>query len=309
LGLLSSEPAQARHIAVGLGICAGTSAGDFGLAVRFTARTPATDRFLERLDKDAHGEIDLRYTGPAFRLAGNAGAPWHQTRQRPLKIGSSLGHHAISAGTLGFFATHRPTGQLVIVSNNHVLANEDRASPGDAILQPASEDRGRPPADTVATLFRSWRLSPTGNTIDAAIAALVPHTAFDATGFGTSGSLVGLRDDPLEPGEEVMKVGRTTGATRGVVTAVEVDGYQFSYDTGMLGFDGQTEIVGVDDKPFSAGGDSGSLITDLDGRACGLLFGGSSSGGPNGQGLTYANDIHLVMAAFDLELALHDAGA
>jgi hypothetical protein len=116
------------------------------------------------------------------------------------------------------------------------------------------------------------------------------------------GELLGLREEPIEPGMAVAKVGRTTGLRRGVVTAVELDDVVVEFDRGNLSFDRQIEIEGVGDHAFSAGGDSGSLIVDGDGFACGLLFAGSDQGGTNGKGLTNANDLALVLDELGLEL-------
>ena len=55
-------------------------------------------------------------------------------RFRPAPGGVSIGHVAITAGTLGCWVTKN--GQKVILSNNHVLANSNDAEIGDAILQP-----------------------------------------------------------------------------------------------------------------------------------------------------------------------------
>lgn len=102
----------------------------------------------------------------------------------------------------------------------------------------------------------------------------------------------------------VAKLGRTTGLTRGRVTAFELDNVTVGFDLGALGFDNQIEIEGGGSGPFSAGGDSGALIVGADRRAVALLFAGSDQGGANGQGLTYANPIHAVLDALQIELAL-----
>ena len=49
--------------------------------------------------------------------------------------GGSVGHFEITAGTIGAIARDKKTGRDVILSNNHVLANENAAKIGDAILQ------------------------------------------------------------------------------------------------------------------------------------------------------------------------------
>ena len=75
---------------------------------------------------------------------------------------------------------------------------------------------------------------------------------------------------PVDEGTPVAKLGRTTGLTRGRVTAFELDDLVVAYDTGNLSFDQVIEIEGAGTQPFSDGGDSGSLIvnTDPPSRAC-----------------------------------------
>jgi hypothetical protein len=76
-------------------------------------------------------------------------------RYRPTcPSGVSIGHFKITAGTLGTIVTDRTTGEKLILSNNHVLANSNQATIGDAILQPGPTDGGGNPADMVARLER-----------------------------------------------------------------------------------------------------------------------------------------------------------
>lgn len=102
----------------------------------------------------------------------------------------------------------------------------------------------------------------------------------------------------------MSKIGRTTGLTHGRVTAFELDDVRVDFDAGICRFDGQIEIEGAGNHPFSDGGDSGSLIVDGDHRAVALLFAGSDQGGANGQGLTFANPLHPVLAAFGADLVI-----
>ena len=71
-------------------------------------------------------------------------------RFRPAPGGVSIGHYLITAGTLGCYVTKG--NKKYILSNNHVLANSNDASIGDAILQPGPTDGGRNPQDKIATL-------------------------------------------------------------------------------------------------------------------------------------------------------------
>jgi hypothetical protein len=105
-------------------------------------------------------------------------------------------------------------------------------------------------------------------------------------------------------GEAVAKVGRTTGQTRGRVTAIEMDDILVGYgdDLGILAFDGQIEIESAGGGPFSRGGDSGALVYREDGAAIGLLFAGSETGGSDGSGLTYVNPIDAVLRRLGVTL-------
>jgi len=58
-------------------------------------------------------------------------------RHRPIFPGISIGHYLVTAGTLGLIV-RRPYDltSTYILSNNHVLANENKGKKGDPILQP-----------------------------------------------------------------------------------------------------------------------------------------------------------------------------
>ena len=75
-------------------------------------------------------------------------------RWRPAPGGVSIGHYKITAGTLGCIVRDRATGDRLILSNNHVLANSNDAAPGDAVIQPGAADGGNVNDDTFATLER-----------------------------------------------------------------------------------------------------------------------------------------------------------
>lgn len=75
-------------------------------------------------------------------------------RFRPIPCGVSIGHYKITAGTLGTLVTDTQTGEKLILSNNHVLANSNDGLVGDPILQPGPIDGGQNPGDIVARLER-----------------------------------------------------------------------------------------------------------------------------------------------------------
>lgn len=80
-------------------------------------------------------------------------------RFRPtIPAGVSIGHFKVTAGTFGILVTDRTTGDKLVLSNNHVLANSNDSQAGDSILQPGAIDGGLNPSDVVATLERFVRL-------------------------------------------------------------------------------------------------------------------------------------------------------
>jgi len=96
------------------------------------------------------------------RLWANANSP--RDRFRPvIPSGVSIGHYKITAGTLGTMVKDRRTGDLFILSNNHVLANCNDAVLGDPVTQPGPMDGGQNPADVVAKLERYVKLGYIGD--------------------------------------------------------------------------------------------------------------------------------------------------
>lgn len=262
---------------------------DYRLAVRVQHRDLLKSARLEAIERAARGEVDLRYIGRLTKQGGDPGA-----RQRPITVGCSVGHYVITAGTLGAFVRLDGEDDPRVLSNNHVLADENRGNPGDEILQPGSLDGGRSGADRIGVLERFVRLETAAvNDVDAALALVDSNVEIDPDipGVGHVRDLASVEEI-----ERVAKLGRTTGRTEGRVSAIEVDNVVVDFSTGTLRFDEQIEISGTPDGPFSQGGDSGSLIVaDGEPQAVGLLFAGSDQGGPDGFGVTYANAIAVVL--------------
>jgi len=180
-------------------------------------------------------------------------------------------------GTLGSLVTSGTT--LYILSNNHILARLDKASPGENISQPGLIDNGCQPATIVADFTTAPKL---GTNVDAAIAQL-RDSLMDTTGFiqgiGTISSVV----KSAAVGLAVEKSGRTTGTTTGTIssinTSVKVQ-YQARCGAGKKFVISYTNQIVINGSGFSAGGDSGSLIvsnTSTCHRPVGLLFAGSST--------------------------------
>lgn len=217
---------------------------------------------------------------------------------RPVPIGVSTGHPAVTAGTIGC-RVKDALGNVYALSNNHIYANQNRAVIGDAVVQPGAYDGGVRPADTIGTLFDYEPIvfsTSANNAIDAAIAVSTPELLGNATpsdGYGLPKSTTAA----VSLGAKVMKYGRTTGETSGMVKGINVI-VNVQYDVGNVArFVGQILIGG---GSFSGGGDSGSLVVlsakgANDRKPVGLLFAGGSH-------FALANPIDTVLTRFDVTI-------
>ncbi|HEY7445532.1 MAG TPA: hypothetical protein VH701_24100, partial [Vicinamibacterales bacterium] len=215
-------------------------------------------------------------------------------RVRPVEGGYSVGHYQITAGT---YATAVRDAQpfpgvplrYYVLSNNHVLANSNNARIGDPILQPGPFDGGVVSRDTIARLSR-WvtiQFGPnTINYVDAAIAQGEFHV-LDREIYW-----IGYVRSAIAPavGMLVQKTGRTTNHTTGRITAINAT-VNVNYGGGQVA----RFVNQIVTSNMSAGGDSGSLLLDLENRAVGLLFAGSSA-------VTIHNDIRYVQALLGIRI-------
>jgi hypothetical protein len=235
--------------------------------------------------------------------------------EQPALWGASIGladDPFNETGTYGCFVYRRPgagfpNGQNCILSNNHILAKFNRFPIGSTIVQPGNVDAGHGGVRPVARLVAYESLvlddfqvfgAHYPNLMDAAIA----HSS--STQIGTH-----FHDDrPFDPtpvpaqlGMTVMKEGRTTGFTQGVVDAIDqlVQDLPYTPEGPPYGsFHGQIFIRGAFGQPFSDVGDSGSLVCGLVAgvwRPVGLLMGGNGV-------ISFANPIKEVLDEFGIEI-------
>lgn len=224
--------------------------------------------------------------------------------QRPVVPGISTSHFRVTAGTLGCFCRStraNEDGQVFALSNNHVYANVNTASIGDALYQPGTIDGGTS-ADIFARLHRFQHITlggTVGNRVDAAIGRVLDGIDVDPA-ICDIGQPAGIA--AAAEGMPVRKHGRTTGFTQGVIDDVALDvkvGMSHSDPSLVALFEDQIRVaVAPPHAAFGLGGDSGSLVvTDDDPRAVGLFF-----AGPPGGAYGVANPIGAVFSALEIDL-------
>ncbi|HET9462206.1 MAG TPA: fibronectin type III domain-containing protein, partial [Gaiellaceae bacterium] len=216
---------------------------------------------------------------------------------RPVPIGVSAGLAGVATGTLGVRVTDGTN--VYALSNNHVFAGINTATVGDPIISPGDVDGGSDPADRIGTLYDYQTIDFGGgtNTMDAAIALTSTAnvgTATPADGYGTPSPVT----TPAFVGQAVQKYGRTTGLQLGSVAATNVTVdvcylliFEFCLQEARF-----ASQISVSPGPFSAPGDSGSLIvTQGTNQPVALLFAG-------GDGLTIGSPIDAVLQRFGVTI-------
>lgn len=214
-------------------------------------------------------------------------------KQRPACPGISIGHYKITAGTFGAMVYDNQTGDPLILSNNHVLANvtngrDGRSAIGDAIYQPGSYDGGTS-ADTIAHLHRFvpvyYGSNSKANLVDCAVAKPISNDLI-IDEIMEIGKVAGIAQ--AEVGMDVKKSGRTSGLTTGTIDTVHTT-VKVNMGIGTATFKDQI-VAGA----MSQGGDSGSLVLNNQNEAVGLLFAGSDY-------TTIFNDIQNVLSALKVK--------
>lgn len=237
---------------------------------------------------------------------GDVRALSYINKYRPAPGGVSIGHYKITAGTLGSMVKDANTGESLILSNNHVLANSNESTLGDPILQPGPADGGKLARDEIGTLLdfipidfgqddgscpfaegyskignflaglvgskhkvKSYIYNPQAvNLVDAAVALPYNYSDLDSAILDI-GFVSGTEEAYL--GMEVHKTGRTTEHTDGKITLIGAT-IQVGYGGSKVATFENQLVSGY----MSRGGDSGSLLVSKESnKAVGLLFAGS----------------------------------
>jgi len=249
-------------------------------------------------------QIEFREIGKLRALEGSGGDDEARAIDRtnffdPLVAGISIGHYRITAGTLGWFGVI--DGHIVIISNNHVLAWENKGKIGDEILQPGSYDLRRhgydphdqkyiaghllrwvpiqfeyyscPYRNFLHTLKKTIGLAKPGvNHVDLAIASAKREVKFEILGLEPVNGWTLVKE-----GTHVWKSGRSSGVTLGKVVDTHYSGYVY-YSRGVAWYEEQLLIEGLEGS-FCQPGDSGSFVVTDSGAFAGLVFAGSNKYG------------------------------
>lgn len=221
-------------------------------------------------------------------------------RYNPLVGGCSIGTcgGVPGTGTLGALVRDINTGQLMALSNWHVLVRG--ASGVYNVAQPGPGDNGSCPGDIIGQVVRS----AINEYVDCAVVALNSGTRDLQCSIRDIGFVGGPSVTSI--GHRVKKRGRTTGVTWGDVDTIdktvniEIAGVTrtFKHQIGIWRASGVSEV-------FTRHGDSGSIVVDTLTGIVGLLFSGSEGNPlfPDGA-YALANPISAVLYALNIDICV-----
>lgn len=305
--------------AVGIGFKNGVRipSPEIAIIVSVERKLPLSQvREADRIPRTLDGvPTDVVESGPFRALA-------QIERLRPARPGISMGNVEITAGTFGCVVTRG--GTRLILSNNHVLADANRAALGSVIVQPGTADGGRATTDRIGVLAEFVPIAFDNETVPppqpppSGCGSLIarffgepstPPGTFNTPGANRVDCALAKPDDDslLSPdilgigvprgvvlgtlGLPVQKSGRTSGLTRGEIEQIDVSS-QVDFGGRTATFTGQL-LAGA----ISQGGDSGSAVLDTNGNLIGLLFAGSNTS-------TLMNPIQDVLEALRVEVVV-----
>ena len=271
----------------------GTSTGE--ISIQFTVGTKAEPEDMKTLNttlipksfkingKEVPTDVIQRKYALELKLVKEVETDERKKRMNPMVPGISISNVNGSAGTIGCMVYDKASGIPYILSNWHVLQGVT-GTIGDDIVQPGPYDDNRAHLNRIGKLERSHL----GHAGDCAICTIEDRTFSNVViDLGVSIDKIG---EP-ELGDKVIKSGRTTGVTHGVVsrinTIAKID-YRGSIGNQEIGgFEiGIDSAIPPENGEISMGGDSGSvwIFKSSNGKPstimAGLHFAGESSTKP-----------------------------
>ncbi len=237
-------------VGIGSKVIKGHDTGE--LCIKVYVRQKLPDKFLLRYGKDQVilPEIEGVQTDvveiTSISQSDTVHLPPRRRRKlRPAPSGCSISHYAVNGrGTLGAWVEDKDTGQPLLLSCWHVIANKGMCMQGDPILQPGRIDGGKVPNDVVAYLERWKDVKILGsdldkckerirmalangikipiNFVDAALARPISNDVVTNEVLGISVDRINSAKN-VKRGDKVKKSGATTGVTRGIIRDLNVD--------------------------------------------------------------------------------------
>jgi len=309
-------------VGVGYKIIDGEQTENYAIVVMVTRKLPIPALPPNSiLPKNVNGiKIDVIEVGELRALQART------DRWRPAPGGISIGHYKITAGTFGAVVRDRNSGERLILSNNHVLANSNDADPGDQVLQPGPIDGGSPDVDTIAHLERfcpiefatepgTCDIADTYASLGNAVAGLIGSKhrlntqQSDPQAVNLVDAAVAKPVNDSDVLDEILEIGTIIGSEEGLLgMSVRKSGRTTSFSTSQINLINATVDVNYGSDrtarfenqfvsgPMSQGGDSGSLLVAGDSlHAVGLLFAGSNQS-------TIFNPIQAVLDCLEVEI-------
>jgi hypothetical protein len=239
-----------------------------------------------------------------------------RSKVRPLRIGLSVGGAESGGGSIGPFVESNARGDekpsVGFLASIDALTRGDSPEIGAPIYQPGRADVPRlEPEYQIGTVSNFAVLSRSkSNLIASALVRIDPLLCSGVLGNVISGQVAasserrikGVSSDPLSwIGARVVKIGRSTGRTVGVVSVVEIDSLSIRIGRSIYLFDGVIEIESSNsESPFAVAGDSGSLVFLEDSElAIGTILGfAETTAGPR----IYATRLDHSLAALEVRL-------
>jgi endonuclease G len=256
---------------------------------------------LERSFRASFTEITPKMPGQALP-ASNKPSDVRRKAQSPVFPGISIGNSDGTAGTLGAIVYDLQTGTPYLLSNWHVLQGP-YGKIGDDVAQPGPYDSSEVDKNRIGALVRS-HIGIAGDCALASIEGREFANDFFELGYGPSAIAT------VDLGDSVVKSGRTSGVTYGIVSRTKVTiKMEYGGDVGEVLVSG-FEIEPDPENPPANGevsmdGDSGSLWLvdhpDRKGIAVGLHLASEAGSNPVSE---HAIACHIDKVLDKLEVSL-----
>lgn len=228
--------------------------------------------------------------------------PDRKRRLDPAMPGISVANFRETAGTIGCLVRENASGETRMLSNWHVFNGPD-GQIDDQIMQPGPYDDNRG-QNLCGRLVRSFL----GRAGDCAIASIEGREVTEEI-LGLEVPVRHVGDPDLD--DRVVKSGRTTGITYGVVTRVhtisripygsrgdqQIGGFEIGPDAQNPAKDGEVSMPGDSGSAWMAVDDMGAASDMM----LGLHFGGETGGAPEHALACYASAVFQTLEISPLE--------